>query len=336
VDLKFTRPELRVSLDRERLETIGISATDVAGTLQTSLGAQRVGYFNRNGRQYEVVQQIADAFRTDSTILGQLTVRAPGGALITLDNLVNVHESVAAPQRYRFDRQVSATVSGRLAPGRTLAEGIHAMTRAAAALPPGIGTTFAGNARDFRESGGSLFITFTIALVFVFLVLAAQFESWRAPLAIMLTVPLALAGALLALWACGQTINIFSQIGMIMLVGLVTKNGILLVDFAQQRQQAGISPRAAVLEAADIRLRPILMTTVATLFGVLPIALALGAGAESRTSMGIGVIGGLLIGSVLTLYVIPAAYLILAGRAAVEPPAEAIDDSPANAKALPA
>lgn len=314
-DLKFTRPELQVRLDRDRLQTLGVPATDVAQTLQTSLAAQRVGYFNRDGRQYEVVQQIADEFRLDPSILSRLSVHGAGGALVTLDNLVVVDESVAAPQRYRYNRQIAATVTGRLATGRTLEEGITAMERIAAqVLPPGVNTTLAGGAREFVESRSNLLASFGLALAFVFLVLAAQFESWRAPFVIMLTVPLALAGALAALWACGQSINIFSQIGMIMLVGLVTKNGILLVEFAQQRQHAGVAPEAAVLEAADIRLRPILMTTVATILGVLPIALALGAGAESRVSMGIGVIGGLVLGTALTLYVIPSVYLLLTGR----------------------
>ncbi len=315
VDLKFTRPELQVRLDRERLQTLGISATEVAQTLQTSLGAQRVGYFNRDGRQYEVVQQVTDALRTDPAILSRLQVHAPGGALVGLDNLVEVDEAVAAPQRYRFDRQIAATVTGRLATGRTLEEGIAALNRVAArVLPPGVNTALTGGALEFIESRSSLLASFGLALTFVFLILAAQFESWRAPFVIMLTVPLALAGALLALLATGQSLNIFSQIGMIMLVGLVTKNGILLVEFAQQRQHAGVAPRAAVLEAADLRLRPILMTTVATILGVLPIALALGAGAESRVSMGIGVIGGLLVGTALTLYVIPAVYLLLTPR----------------------
>jgi multidrug efflux pump len=314
-DLKFTRPELQVRLDRERLHTMGIAATDVAQTLQTSLGAQRVGYFNRDGRQYEVVQQIADEFRTDPGILSQLSVHAPGGKLVTLDNLVEVDEAIAAPQRLRFNRQIAATVTGRLATGYTLEQGISAMNQVAArTLPPGLNTALTGGALEFAESRQSLLYSFGLALAFVFLVLAAQFESWRAPFVIMLTVPLALAGALLALWACGQTINIFSQIGMIMLVGLVTKNGILLVEFAQQRQHAGIPPEAAVLEAADLRLRPILMTTIATILGVLPIALALGAGAESRVSMGIGVIGGLVVGTALTLYVIPSVYLLMSRR----------------------
>jgi multidrug efflux pump len=315
VDLKFIRPELQVQLDRERLHTMGIAATDVAQTLQTSLGAQRVGYFNRDGRQYEVVQQVADKFRTDPGILSQLSVRAPGGKLVTLDNLIDFNEAIAAPQRFRFNRQIAATVTGRLATGSTLEQGIAAMDRAAArSLPPGLNTALTGSALEFAESRSSLLTSFGLALAFVFLVLAAQFESWRAPFVIMLTVPLALAGALLALWVCGQTINIFSQIGMIMLVGLVTKNGILLVEFAQQRQHAGVAPEPAVLEAADLRLRPILMTTISTILGVLPIALALGAGAESRVSMGIGVIGGLVIGTALTLYVIPSVYLMVSAK----------------------
>lgn len=315
VDLKFTRPELRVRLERERLEALGISAADVAQTLQTSLSAQRIGYFNRNGRQYEVVQQVADEWRTDPSVLPRLMVRSGGGELVALDNLVTLRETVAAPQLYRFGRQVAATVSGRLAAGRTLEDGIAAMDRAAReTLPPEVTTALTGAAREFAEGQTSLLVSFGLALLFVYLVLAAQFESWRAPLVILLTVPLALAGALFALWYFGQTINLFSQIGMIMLVGLVTKNGILLVEFTLQRVQDGRAPWEAVTEAADTRLRPILMTTAATILGTLPIALALGAGAESRVSMGIAVIGGLVVGSVLTLYVIPAMFLMLCGR----------------------
>lgn len=315
VDLKFTRPELRVRLERERLEALGISAADVAQTLQTSLSAQRIGYFNRNGRQYEVVQQVADEWRTDPSVLPRLMVRSGGGELVALDNLVTLRETVAAPQLYRFGRQVAATVSGRLAAGRTLEDGIAAMERAAReTMPPEVTTALTGAAREFAEGQTSLLVSFGLALLFVYLVLAAQFESWRAPLVILLTVPLALAGALFALWYFGQTINLFSQIGMIMLVGLVTKNGILLVEFTLQRVQDGRAPWEAVTEAADTRLRPILMTTAATILGTLPIALALGAGAESRVSMGIAVIGGLVVGSVLTLYVIPAMFLMLCRR----------------------
>ena len=311
VDLKFTRPELRVRLERERLQTLGVSASDVAQTLQASLSAQRVGYFNRDGRQYEVVQLVADEARTDPSVLPRLMVRTASGTVVSLDNVVQLRESVAAPQLFRFDRQVAATVSGRLAPGATIAAGIAAFQAQADALPPGITTALTGSALEFTEGKQSLLLSFGLALLFVYLVLAAQFESWRAPLVILLTVPLALAGALGALWYFGQTLNIFSQIGMIMLVGLVTKNGILLVEFTMQRQHEGAPPREAVIEAADTRLRPILMTTTATILGTLPIALALGAGAESRVSMGIAVIGGLLIGSALTLYVVPAIYLML-------------------------
>jgi multidrug efflux pump len=313
VDLKFTRPELRVALDRERLQVLGVSAADVAQTLQASLSAQRVGYFNREGRQYEVVQLVDDASRVDPSVLPRLMVRTSSGALVSLDNVVEQREGVAAPQLFRFDRQVSATVSGRLAPGVTMAAGIAALEQAAGGLPSGISTALTGSALEFVEGRRGLLLSFGLALLLVYLVLAAQFESWRAPLVILLTVPLALAGALGALWYCGQTLNIFSQIGLVMLVGLVTKNGILLVEFTLQRIHAGAEPRAAVVEAADTRLRPILMTTLATILGTLPIALALGAGAESRVSMGIAVIGGLLVGTVLTLFVVPAVFLTLAG-----------------------
>jgi multidrug efflux pump len=283
--------------------------------MQTSLSAQRIGYFNRDGRQYEVVQQVADEWRTDPSVLPRLMVRSASGELVALDNLVQVREAVAAPQLYRFDRQVAATVSGRLAAGRTLEEGIATMERVAReTLPSGVTTALVGAAREFAEGQRSLAVSFGLALLFVYLVLAAQFESWRAPLVILLTVPLALAGALFALWYFEQTVNLFSQIGMIMLVGLVTKNGILLVEFTLQRVHDGRTPLEAVTEAADTRLRPILMTTAATILGTLPIALALGAGAESRVSMGIAVIGGLLVGSALTLYVIPAMFLMICGR----------------------
>lgn len=323
VDLKFTRPELRVTLERERLQTLGVSAADVAQTLQASLSAQRVGYFNRDGRQYEVVQGVDDAARTDPSVLPRLMVRTASGALVSLDNVVRQHEGVAAPQLFRFDRQVSATVSGRLAPGVTMADGIAAFEASAKGLSAGVGTTLTGAAREFIEGRRGLLLSFGLALLLVYLVLAAQFESWRAPLVILLTVPLALAGALGALWYFGQTLNIFSQIGMVMLVGLVTKNGILLVEFTLQRMHAGAAVRAAVIEAADTRLRPILMTTLATVLGTLPIALALGAGAESRVSMGIAVIGGLLVGTALTLYVVPAMFLLLAARSGEKSAVEA-------------
>jgi len=314
VDLRFTRPELHVELDRERLEALGVSAITVAQTLQSGLSGQRVGYYTRGGRQYEVVQQLAADMRIDATTINRLMVRVAPGRLVPLDNLVSVTEKVAPPQRYRYGRQIAATVSARLAPGVTIADGILAMQMLARdRLPQGLDTALTGTAADYSASQQGLLLGFVLALLFVYLVMAAQFESWRAPFVIMLTVPLALVGALGTLALYGQTLNIFSQIGIIMLVGLITKNGILLVEFTMQRVHEGVTPRVAVLQAADTRLRPIMMTTVATVLGVVPIALALGAGSESRVSMGLAVIGGLLVGSVLTLYVVPSMYLLVCG-----------------------
>jgi len=318
VDLKFTRPEIHIELDRERLQALGVSAITVAQTLQSALSGQRVGYYTRGGRQYEVVQQLSADMRTDATTVNRLAVRVAGGKLVSLDNLVTVDERVAPPQRYRYGRQIAATVSARLAPGVTIADGIVAMRALAKdRLPAGLDTALTGSAADYAESQKGLLIGFTLALVFVYLVMAAQFESWRAPFVIMLTVPLALVGAFGTLALYGQSLNIFSQIGIIMLVGLITKNGILLVEFTMQRVREGVEPREAVLMAADTRLRPILMTTVATVLGVVPIALALGAGSESRVSMGLAVIGGLVFGSVLTLYVVPSMYLMVCSRVSV-------------------
>jgi multidrug efflux pump len=315
VDLKFTRPELQVSLDRDRMQSLGISANVVAATLQAALSEQRVAYFTRDGRQYEILQQLAPEFRNDTRVLDRISVRTGSGQLVPLANIAKVEETVASPQRFRYNRQASATVSARLAQGTTLGEAIDILERIAdEMLPEGITTSLTGASAEYRESAGGMLFGFGMALVFVFLILAAQFESWRAPLVILLTVPLALLGALLALWYFRATLNIFSQIGIIMLVGLITKNGILLVEFSLQMMKQGLSPREAVTKAADTRLRPILMTTISTALGVLPIALALGAGAEGRVSMGIAVIGGLLVGSCLTLFVIPALFIVIMGN----------------------
>lgn len=312
VDLRFTRPELQVSLDRDRMQSLGIAANVVATTLQAALSEQRVAYFTRGGRQYEIVQQLAPEHRGDASVLRRISVRTSSGQLVSLDNLAQVSQRVVSPQRYRYNRQSSATISARLEDGTTIADAIEILERIAVeVLPYGVNTELAGAAAEFRESSGGMAVGFAMALVFVFLVLAAQFESWRAPFVILLTVPLALLGALGALWYFRETLNIFSQIGIIMLVGLVTKNGILLVEFALQQMSAGMSPREAALRAADIRLRPILMTTLSTVLGVLPIALAIGAGAESRVSMGVAVIGGLLIGSGLTLFAIPSIFILI-------------------------
>ena len=316
-DLKFSKPEVRVTIERDKAQTLGVSTLDIAQTLQAALSGQRFGYFVYNGKQYDVIGQLTRDFRSRPSDLGNIAVRSiDGDDMVRLDNLVGIAESSAPPELYRFNRYSAATVSATLAAGVSMDEGIAAFESIArATLDERFTTSLTGAARDFVESSSSLGIVFLFALVLVYLVLAAQFESFRDPLVILLTVPLAAAGALLWLWYFGQSLNIFSQIGLIMLVGLVTKNGILIVEFANQRRDAGVgSVLEAVHQAATARLRPILMTTLATILGIVPIALALGAGAESRMSMGIAVIGGLLGGSLLTLCVIPAMYLLFNTR----------------------
>jgi len=319
-DLKFSKPEVQVTIDRDKAQALGVSTLDIAQTLQSSLSGQRFGYFIYNGKQYDVIGQLTRDFRSRPGDLSNIAVRTVAGDdMVRLDNLVTLTESSAPPELYRFNRYAAATVSGTIANGRTVGEGIAAFEAVAkATLDERFTTSLTGQARDFVESSSSLGWVFLLALVLIYLVLAAQFESFVDPLVILLTVPLALAGALFALWYFGQTLNIFSQIGLIMLVGLVTKNGILIVEFANQRRAAGAATALiAVREAAAARLRPILMTTLATILGILPIALALGAGAESRVSMGIAVIGGLICGGGLTLYVIPAMYVLLKRRKGV-------------------
>ena len=312
VDLKFNKPELRININRERARNLGVSALDIAQTLQLSLSEQRLGYFIMDGKQYQVIGQVGREQRDETLDLKSIYVRNASGQPIQLDNLVTVTEESSPPQRFRFDRFVSATVSASLAPGKTIGDGIEAMDAIAArTLDESFATSLTGASRDFVESSSSLLFVFLLALALIYLVLSAQFESFRDPLTIMLTVPLALAGALFWLWYFDQTLNIFSQIGMIMLVGLVTKNGILIVEFANQRKDQGRSILDAAKDAAAARFRPVLMTSISTILGILPIALALGAGAESRVPMGIAVIGGLLVGTLLTLYVIPAMYVYL-------------------------
>jgi multidrug efflux pump len=318
-DLKFSKPEVRITIDRDKAQTLGVSALDIAQTLQSSLSGQRFGYFILNEKQYDVIGQLTRDFRSRPDDLGNIAVRSFGGESVRLDNLVTLTESSAPPELYRYNRYAAATVSGTLAQGHAIAEGIEEFHKAAKeTLDERFTTSLTGAAADFVESSSSLGWVFLLALVLIYLVLAAQFESFTDPFVILLTVPLALVGALFALWYFNQTLNIFSQIGLIMLIGLVTKNGILIVEFANQRRAAGsLTPLIAVQEAAAARLRPILMTSLATVLGILPIALALGAGAESRVSMGIAVIGGLLCGTALTLYVIPAMYVFMNKRVAI-------------------
>ena len=315
-DLKFDKPEVTVSIDRDKSRALGLSARDIAEAVQASLSGQRMGFFLHQGKQYEVIGQMIRQFRSKPGDLSDISLRTPEGDMVQLANLVNLRESSSPPELYRFNRYSSATISATLARGVAMGDGIAALQAAAkSTLDEKFTTSLTGAAQDFVESSSSLGYVFILAIVLIYLVLGAQFESFIHPLVILLTVPLALCGALLALWWFDQTLNIFSQIGLIMLIGLVTKNGILIVEFANQRLEAGApTPLDAIREAAPARLRPILMTTLATILGIVPIALALGAGAESRMSMGIAVIGGLVVGGALTLFVIPAMFLLFSRK----------------------
>lgn len=309
VDLKFNKPELSIDINRERARALGVSIRNIAQTLQLAFSGQRFDFFIMNGKQYEVIGQLSRQNRNEPIDLKRLYVRNDQGMLIQLDNLIEVSEQSNPPARFRFNRFVSATVSAGLAPGKTLGDGITAMDAIAGrVLDESFSTSLTGTSRDFQESSSSLLYAFMLAIILIYLILAAQFESFRDPFIILFTVPLAIGGALMTLWLFGLTINIFSQIGMIMLIGLVTKNAILIVEFANQRKDAGLTVMEAITDAASARFRPILMTSLSTVLGVLPIALAIGAGAESRTSMGIAIIGGLIFASFLTLFVIPAIY----------------------------
>jgi len=309
LNLKFNKPELVIEIDRERARSLGVSVRDVAQTLQLTLSESRYGYFIKDGKQYQVIGQLTRQNRDEPVDLTSIFVRNRNGELVQLDNVVKTSEQSNPPQLYRFNRYIAATVSAGLSPGYTLGDGINAMDEIAAkVLDESFSTTLSGAARDFAESSSSLIFVFILALALTYLILAAQFESFRDPFIIMFTVPLAVAGALLSLWYFNQTVNIFSQIGMIMLIGLVTKNGILIVEFANQRKATGLSVMDAVQSAAAARFRPILMTSLSTILGILPIALGLGTGAESRVSMGIAVVGGMIFASGLTLFVIPAIY----------------------------
>lgn len=315
VDLKFNKPELRIDIDRIKASQLGVSIADVSQTLQLALSNLRLGYFYREGKQYEVIGQVARNDRDDPTDLKNIYVRNNRNEIISLDNLVTIREETTPPTLFHFNRYKSATVSAGLAPGKTLGDGIKAMEEIAAKLmDDSFSTSLSGASRDFAESSGNTTFAFVLALILIFLVLAAQFESFIDPLVIMFTVPLAIAGAVLSLWLFDQTLNIFSQIGMIMLIGLVTKNGILIVEFANQKQLAGMTKMEAVTEAAKARLRPILMTSLAMSLGALPIALSLGAAATSRIPLGIVIVGGIMFSLVLTLYVIPAMYTFLSAR----------------------
>lgn len=315
VDLKFNKPEINIDIDRDKARDLGVSVRNVAQTLQLSLSGQRFGYFIKDGKQYQIIGQVERSDRDDPLDLKSIYVQSNEGELIQMDNLVSLSEKSTPPQLYRYNRFASATISASLQPGYSLGEGIEAMDAVAAKVLDGsFSTALAGTSLEFQQSSGNLYFAFGFALVLIYLVLAAQFESFRDPLIIMFTVPLALAGTLLSLYFFGETLNIFSQIGVIMLIGLVTKNGILIVEFANQRKAQDMSIEEAIVGAAKARFRPILMTSLSTILGILPIALALGAGAESRVSMGVAVIGGMLFATILTLFVIPAVYTYITGK----------------------
>lgn len=315
VDLKFNKPEVRVDIDRERAQSLGVSARDIGQTLNLALAEQRFGYYLQEGKQYFVIGALVREHRDENVDLRDLTVPSNSNGPVRMDNVVSLTEQISSPQLYRFNRYSAATVSASPKPGVSLGQGIEIMEDIAReVLDESFETDLAGEARDLRDTSSRTLFAFAFALALVYFVLAAQFESFRDPFVILFTVPLALIGALGALWLFGQSLNIFSQIGIIMLIGLVTKNGILIVEFANQQRAKGLGILEAVTEAAASRFRPVLMTSLSTILGILPIALALGAGAESRRSMGIAVLGGLIVGTALTLLVIPALYTFMASR----------------------
>jgi len=314
-DMKFNKPELRVHVDRAKAATLGVTVADVSEALQIAYSNRRLGYFNRDGKQYQVLAQVDLSNRDDPEDLKKIFVRNSTGQMISLDNVTSIEESTTYPTIYHFNRYKSVTISAGLAPGHTIGDGVDEMNRIAdKLLDDTFATSLSGASRDYAESSSNTMFAFMLALGLIFLILAAQFESFIDPVIIMITVPLAIAGAFLSLWVFGHTLNIFSQIGMIMLIGLVTKNGILIVEFANQNRKKGMQKKEAVLYAAEKRLRPILMTSLAMALGALPIALSLGAAATSRIPLGIVIVGGVMFSLVLTLYVLPSIYTYLSSN----------------------
>ncbi len=312
VDLKFNKPELHVEIDRPKAASLGVSIEEIGQTIQLAYSNRRVGYFTKDGKQYQVIGQIEKNERDEPADLKLLYVKSKSGQLIALDNLVTLNEATSTPTIYHFNRYKSATISAGLASGKSLGEGIKAMEDIGKKLlDPSFSTALSGPSRDFKESSSNVGFAFILALILIFLILAAQFESFSDPIIIMITVPLAMAGALFSLWFFDLTINIFSQIGMIMLIGLVTKNGILIVDFANKKRMLGIEKNVAILEAATQRMRPILMTSLAMALGALPLALSFGAASASRVPLGVVIIGGIIFALLLTLFIVPAMYLFL-------------------------
>lgn len=309
VDLKFSKPEARIHINRDKANVMGVSTRDLSETLQYGLSGQRMGYFYMNGKQYEILGEINRQQRNKPADLRSIYLRSNDGKMIQMDNLIELENTIAPPKLYRYNRFVSATVSAGLAEGKTIGEGLDEMDKIAKeVLDDTFRTTLAGDSKDFRESSSSLMFAFILALVLIYLILAAQFESFKDPFIIMLTVPLAITGALIFMFFGDITMNVFSQIGIIMLIGLVAKNGILIVEFANQKQQEGQDKLTAVREASKLRLRPILMTSAATVLGLIPLAFASGEGCNQRIAMGVAVVGGMLVSTVLTMYIVPSVY----------------------------
>ncbi|WP_417129816.1 efflux RND transporter permease subunit [Phocaeicola sp.] len=309
VDLKFSSPEMRVTINRDKAGTMGVSVRDIGETLQYGLSGQRMGYFYMNGKQYEILGQINRQQRNQPANIKSIYIRSDKGEMIQLDNLVEFIEAVAPPKLYHYNRFISATISAGLAEGKTIGDGLDEMDKIAAnVLDDTFRTALSGDSKEYRESSSSLMFAFILALVLIYLILSAQFESFKDPFIIMLTVPLAIAGALVFMYFGDITMNIFSQIGIIMLIGLVAKNGILIVEFANQKQEAGEDKMQAIRDAALQRLRPILMTSASTILGLLPLAFATGEGANQRIAMGVAVVGGMLVSTFLTMYIVPAIY----------------------------
>jgi multidrug efflux pump subunit AcrB len=315
VDLKFNKPELNITVDRLKANILGVSEKEISNALNLAYSGSRYGYFLQNNKQYYIIGQVALEDRNIPANISSLYVRAANGNMVQLDNIVSIKENSNPPILYHYNRYKSATVSANMAEGKTLGQGIAEMERIGdKLLDSSFTTALAGPSRDFAESNSNISFALILALLLIYLILAAQFESFRDPFIIMLTVPMAIAGAMLSLWIFDQTLNIFSEIGMILLIGIVTKNGILIVEFANQKRKQGMTKRVAAFEAAAARFRPILMTSLATIFGAMPIAFALGAGASSRVSLGIVVVFGLLFSLILTLFVIPVTYIAMSSN----------------------
>jgi hydrophobe/amphiphile efflux-1 (HAE1) family protein len=315
VNLKFNKPELNITVDRLKATSLGVNEKDVSDALNYAFSGGRIGYFLRNNKQYYIIAQVERENRNKPADISSLYVRNNAGIMIQLDNLVKMEENSNPPSLFHYNRYKSAIVSANLATGNTIGEGLEEMDRISAKLlDESFSTDLAGQSRDFAESNSNILFSLILALLLIYLILAAQFESFRDPFIIMLTVPMAITGAMLSLWIFGQTLNIFSEIGMLLLIGIVTKNGILIVEFANQKRKSGLTKRVAAFEAAAARFRPILMTSLATMCGALPIAFAIGSGAQSRVSLGIVVVGGLLFALILTLFVIPVTYIFMSGK----------------------